>query len=316
MTATVRILAVDDDPRLRHLISTHLRQRAWDCVLAEDGPTALARAAEGGFDLILCDVVLPGIDGISIAKDFNRLCPGVPVVYMTGNASADTAMRALRNGAADFLPKPFHLRALDEALDKALARRVRPASTEQESWETPEEAAIRRSMSTLAKVVGQDGPQVAGADVDPGLVALVDALCRKLDAPADDARIARWAARLSLVDSDTLSAIEAAGEAARLVRERGASWAHGAGRTTDGRPLPLGLRCLDVATRALDAVDASRFRPADEARAALRIASGTDLDPQVVSACAALPDSVFDALARRSRVCGRTPEIPALPDGV
>src|SRR5262245_51112503 len=127
--AVVRVLVIDDDERVIRLVGAQIERRGWQCVSATDGPRGFALAADGTFDAVLVDLGLPGMDGLSVVRELHRVSPATPIVVLTGAATADNAIRCMRHGALDFVTKPFHLKTLDEALDRALSARMNPRSS-------------------------------------------------------------------------------------------------------------------------------------------------------------------------------------------
>lgn len=118
-----RILVVDDEEVIRRLIAQHLTGLGHACEQAGDGRLGLAMASTGSFDLVLSDITMPGFDGLTLARELRKSAPSTPVVLVTGNATFDHALRAIRHGACDFLLKPFNLDALDQTVRRALERR-------------------------------------------------------------------------------------------------------------------------------------------------------------------------------------------------
>ena len=115
------ILVVDDEPAVRSVVAEALKESGYRVVVAEDGNAALAVAAahDGPIDLIVTDVVMPGIGGVEAAKQVTTLKPGVRCLYMSGYSEDVAAANAVLEGAY-FLQKPFSLAALTEAVRHAL----------------------------------------------------------------------------------------------------------------------------------------------------------------------------------------------------
>jgi DNA-binding NtrC family response regulator len=118
-----KILIVDDEIGIRELLSEILRDEGYDVVLAENAPAAKALRTESQPDLILLDIWMPEIDGLTLLKDWaahGQL--NVPVVMMSGHATIDTAVEATRIGAMDFLEKPIGMQKLLQTVKKSLER--------------------------------------------------------------------------------------------------------------------------------------------------------------------------------------------------
>lgn len=118
-----RILLVDDEPLLVKGLKRSLEQEGYAVVTARTGREALDRMAEGGFDLVLLDLMLPEIDGISVCQQIRR-SSSVPVIMLTARDDDVEKIVGLEVGADDYLTKPFNTRELLARI-KALLRRVR-----------------------------------------------------------------------------------------------------------------------------------------------------------------------------------------------
>jgi two-component system response regulator MprA len=122
---SARILVVDDDPAVRNSLRRGLALEGFDVRLAADGEEALRLAAEQRPDLIVLDVMLPGIDGLTVCARL-REESSVPVLMLTARDTVPDRVAGLERGADDYLIKPF---AFDELLARihALLRRTQPA---------------------------------------------------------------------------------------------------------------------------------------------------------------------------------------------
>ena len=114
-----RILVVDGDVLSRATLVDLLTGLDCETVVARDGAEAIARLREEKFELCITDARLPGpdiphLDGYSVLKEAKRRTPAVPVIMLRTEASLADAVAALRAGAANFLPKPFHATALTD----------------------------------------------------------------------------------------------------------------------------------------------------------------------------------------------------------
>ena len=117
---------VDDDPDVRELLIEHLRSKGFKVATAADGRAAISAVerSPGHFSLILTDLQLPGADGLAVLRAAKQLNPGVHVVIITGYASLDSAIEAVRAGAYDYLTKPFSLGQLDVVLARIRDRQA------------------------------------------------------------------------------------------------------------------------------------------------------------------------------------------------
>ncbi|GDX79944.1 hypothetical protein LBMAG42_17550 [Deltaproteobacteria bacterium] len=119
---STHILVVDDEVAIHELVAEYLRGRDWTVDVARDGREARALLALHRYDVLLTDLKLPDTDGLDLVRHASRKLPPVPGVVMTGYATVDHVVRALRLGAADFVLKPFKLRDLHALLEAAVVR--------------------------------------------------------------------------------------------------------------------------------------------------------------------------------------------------
>jgi two-component system response regulator CpxR len=120
----VRILVIDDDVELADLLRTFLEREGFQPEFAHDGRTGLQRALDGGYDLVVLDVMLPGMDGFEILKRI-RQQSRVPVIMLTARGEEPDRIVGLEIGADDYVPKPFNPRELAARI-RAVQRRAQP----------------------------------------------------------------------------------------------------------------------------------------------------------------------------------------------
>jgi DNA-binding response OmpR family regulator len=117
-----RILVVEDDAAIRRGIVDALRFAKYEVAECGDGKVALPLALGGGFDLLLLDVMLPGLDGFQILDALRHERTGLPVILITARGAEDDRVRGLRGGADDYVVKPFSARELLARVDAVLRR--------------------------------------------------------------------------------------------------------------------------------------------------------------------------------------------------
>ena len=116
----VRILAVDDERPIAELLRLSLTRAGYECVCAYDGLEAANRIERESFDLILLDIMLPGIDGFEL-MDYIR-STGIPVIFLTAKNAVSDRVKGLRMGAEDYMVKPFDIQELLARVEGVLRR--------------------------------------------------------------------------------------------------------------------------------------------------------------------------------------------------
>ncbi|HEY6797072.1 MAG TPA: response regulator transcription factor [Kineosporiaceae bacterium] len=122
MRAPIRILVVDDDPNVADVVTAYLRQAGMEVDRAADGVTALTEAARTRPDLVVLDLMLPGLPGLEVCARVRESHPGLPVVMLTALGEASDRIAGLELGADDYLVKPFSPRELVLRVQSVLRR--------------------------------------------------------------------------------------------------------------------------------------------------------------------------------------------------
>jgi DNA-binding NtrC family response regulator len=117
-----RILVADPDPRAQRELQALLQTRGFEADAAKDLPSALGPLSEDDIDLVLCELGLPGGGGMKLLQEIQQTRPEVAVVLMSAFGSVQDAVLAMRQGAADFLGKPYSSDQILVAIDRALAK--------------------------------------------------------------------------------------------------------------------------------------------------------------------------------------------------
>ena len=118
--AKERILIVDDEKNIASSLKGILSAEGYDVSMTGDGMKALELIQKDPPDLVLLDIWLPGMDGIEVLKTLKTYSPGVEVLIMSGHGTIDTAVKATKLGAQDFIEKPFSLDRITESIENAL----------------------------------------------------------------------------------------------------------------------------------------------------------------------------------------------------
>src|SRR4030095_1359557 len=121
-----RVLVVEDEPHIRELVALHLRLEGWIPELVDNGVTALDRLRADPYDLVILDIMLPGLDGLTVLEALRRESANIdaPVLLLTARREESDKVLGLESGADDYLAKPFGVREL-VARARALMRRPR-----------------------------------------------------------------------------------------------------------------------------------------------------------------------------------------------
>ena len=118
-----QVLIVDDEPNLRKILSAQLLRDGYDVMTAEDGERGLALLKEHHIDLVITDLKMPKVDGMTLLKRALEEEPDLPIVLITAHGTIDTAVEALKSGAFDFVTKPFDKDEVRQIVGKALRTR-------------------------------------------------------------------------------------------------------------------------------------------------------------------------------------------------
>lgn len=121
--ANTQILVVDDERLVNAILERYLTQMGYSCVTAESGPEALEKLSQHPFALALCDIRMPGMDGLELLQRIKEFDDEVAVIMVTALDNREIAVEAMRGGAYDYVTKPFHLEEVLISVEKALENR-------------------------------------------------------------------------------------------------------------------------------------------------------------------------------------------------
>jgi two-component system OmpR family response regulator len=119
-----RVLVVDDEENVTHLVSSALRFDGFETITADNGPSALVAVAEADPDLVVLDVMMPGMDGMGVLQNLRAAGSQVPVIFLTARDAATDRIGGLRAGADDYVVKPFSVEELLARVHAVLRRSV------------------------------------------------------------------------------------------------------------------------------------------------------------------------------------------------
>ncbi len=118
-----RILVIDDERSIRNTLKDILEYEKYQVDLAEDGIKGIEKVKSAEYDVVLCDIKMPGMDGIEVLEQLTQLAPDTPVVMISGHGNIDTAVESIKKGAFDYIEKPLDLNRLlitiRNAMDKS-----------------------------------------------------------------------------------------------------------------------------------------------------------------------------------------------------
>ena len=149
-----KILIVDDEPRIRELIREHLQHTGYECDEATDGSAALAKLTVGGIDLVILDVMMPFMDGMTCLREMRTRKIMTPVIMLTARSEEYDKLTGLESGADDYVVKPFSPREL-VARVKAVLARTMPKPAEATGSYTFGDLSIDTASHSV-KVAGQE----------------------------------------------------------------------------------------------------------------------------------------------------------------
>ena len=119
----LRVLFADDEPSLQQFMSNELPQLGHEVTVCPDGRTALATLEQKSFDVAILDIRMPEVSGIEVLEHLKKVCPDTEAIMLTGHASLETAVEALRHGAFDYLTKPCKLAEIEAMLHRVAEKR-------------------------------------------------------------------------------------------------------------------------------------------------------------------------------------------------
>lgn len=117
------ILIIDDELSMREFLKILLEKDGHTVELASDGSSALKLATKGDFDLVISDIRMPGMSGLDLLAELKKLNTELPVIMITAFASPDDAVTAMKNGAYDYITKPFKVEEIKKVIKSATARK-------------------------------------------------------------------------------------------------------------------------------------------------------------------------------------------------
>jgi DNA-binding NtrC family response regulator len=116
-----KILAVDDEPDMLKLLEMIIREKTpYEIVTTNNPLEALELAKQGGFDVVIADLKMPGLDGIELLEAIKKVDEDIPVIIITAYGTVESAVESMQKGGFDFITKPFRKEQILYTIDKAL----------------------------------------------------------------------------------------------------------------------------------------------------------------------------------------------------
>lgn len=145
MSTKPRLLVVDDEPNIRRILQVALEKAGYVPDICESGDVALLKLKEGSYDCLLTDVTMPGISGYELLRQSQALYPKMPVIVITAYGTISEAVQAIRDGAHEFVTKPFDLEALKRIIASAL--RATPTKSKKAAAQPSGDSIIAASLA-------------------------------------------------------------------------------------------------------------------------------------------------------------------------
>lgn len=183
------ILVIDDDPTMRDGCSRILSKSGWTVIVAENGQQGLdeIRRRHGEMDVVLLDLMMPGVSGMEVLEQSLGMDPDLLVVVITGYATVESAVEAMKKGAYDFIPKPFTPDQLRIVAKRALERRA--LQKEAEFLRREQQRSLRdisTEKSKIKTIINSMGDGVLVCDQDSSIVLTNPAANRMLQLSGED----------------------------------------------------------------------------------------------------------------------------------
>lgn len=148
-----KILVIDDERSIRNTLKDILEYEKYEVELAEDGNKGLEKVKGAEFDIVLCDIKMPGMDGIEVLEKLSGIAPDTPVVMISGHGNIDTAVESIKKGAFDYIEKPLDLNRLLITIRNAMDKSTLVTETKNLKKKVSKKFQIVGESATINKVV-------------------------------------------------------------------------------------------------------------------------------------------------------------------
>jgi DNA-binding NtrC family response regulator len=148
-----KILVIDDERSIRNTLKDILEYEKYEVELAEDGNKGLEKVKGAEFDIVLCDIKMPGMDGIEVLEKLSEVASDTPVVMISGHGNIDTAVESIKKGAFDYIEKPLDLNRLLITIRNAMDKSTLVTETKNLKKKVSKKFQIVGESETITKVV-------------------------------------------------------------------------------------------------------------------------------------------------------------------
>src|SRR5947209_16292428 len=148
---SLRVLFADDEKALQEFMRSELPRLGHEVTVCPDGKAAVKVLEKGAFDAAILDLRMPGLDGIGVLEQLKQIAPDTEAIVMTGHASMETAIDAMRLGAFDYITKPCKLAQIEAVLHKVIEKRD----------------LKHKNLALQSRVTAAEGPTVPVGDSPP-----------------------------------------------------------------------------------------------------------------------------------------------------
>ncbi len=115
-----KLLIVEDDPHMRQGLSDILLDQGYSVLAVGSGEEAIEKVKQNGFDVVVTDIVMPGMSGMEVLKEVKKIKPQLHVIMITAFATIENAVEAMKNGASDYISKPFKIAEVEVSIKRVL----------------------------------------------------------------------------------------------------------------------------------------------------------------------------------------------------
>ncbi len=310
---TPSVLIVDDDPGVRNVITRILNMNNYETTDVDNAEDALETVQTKNFDLIVCDVHMPGMNGLEFLEALKLIDPGIASVVITSSDGVDIAVKAMRSGALGFVPKPFTSNELLETIGTAMASARMVRETMGMKLYTPllekASAALLNALEAKDRDSQGHGQRVAQYAVeiasnpvlgltsdqvtniyfgalfhDIGKIAVSDQILHKTT-PLTSEEMAEMAKHPE-VGARIIGRVKGLEGAAEVIRHHHEWWSgKGYPDNLAGEDIPIGARIVGLADAYEELTSKRTYSDGmlhEQAVEILRKASGVQFDPQIV----------------------------------